>query len=131
MLPGLEYHRDGVKKVFNSLLYATKPLARMPQGTRECFQRHVSIKQVVDLITEKHRPVAHLFCTGIGLRLMFKESCILIAALLELMDHGIVALPVHDALVVARRNLEVTKRVMLESFQRIAGVEGLVELEEG
>jgi hypothetical protein len=52
-LPGLEFHRDGVKKVFNAMLYANKPLGRMPQGTRELFQRRVIVKEVVNLIIEK------------------------------------------------------------------------------
>lgn len=130
-LPGLEYYRDGVKKVFNSLLFATKPLKRMPQGVRKVFDRRISVAKVVDLITERHRAVADLFCKGIGLRLMFKESCILVAALLELIERGVVALPVHDAVVVSGRDQEVTRAVMLDVFKRLSGVEGKVELERG
>jgi hypothetical protein len=67
----------------------------------------------------------------IGLKAMFIESNILIEVLLALIDRSIVALPVHDALVVSSGHSDEVKAVMLDVFQRTTGVVGKVELERG
>jgi hypothetical protein len=36
-VPGFEFHREGVKKVFNAMLFTDKALDRFPQGVREKF----------------------------------------------------------------------------------------------
>jgi hypothetical protein len=55
----------------------------------------------VDAINSHHRPIAHLFCTQIGLRIFFIEPDP-VGVLLDLLDRGIIALPVHDAVIVRR-----------------------------
>jgi len=130
LLPGLEQHREGVKKVFNSLLYASKPIERFPQHTRPLFPQRVSVKEVIAQITALHQSISHLFYKGIGLKLMFQESQILVAVLLALIDQGIVALPIHDALLVEESNSEVTRDTMLQVFSRLSGVAGKVVLDD-
>ena len=125
-----ERHRPGTKKVFNALLYASKPITRFPQETKELFPKYTTIDQVIAGITAEHPAIAHLFCTGIGLKTMLIESNILVGVLLSLIDRKIVALPVHDALVVAKDDLEETKAVMLDVFHQQTGVVGKVELEQ-
>ena len=129
-IPGFERHRPGTKKVFNALLYASKPITRFPQETKELFPKYTTIDQVIAGITAEHPAIAHLFCTGIGLKTMLIESNILVGVLLSLIDRKIVALPVHDALVVAKDDLEETKAVMLDVFHQQTGVVGKVELEQ-
>ena len=55
---------------------------------------------------------------------MFRESEILIDTLLALIDQGVVALPIHDALVVPSGKVSVAKRVMLDAFKGQTGVGG-------
>jgi hypothetical protein len=129
IIPGYEWHREGVKKVFNALLFTDRPLERFPLGTRKLFPDRASVGEVVLLLAEKHRPIAHLFCTNIGFRDMFIESEILVDVLLQLLDRGITALPVHDAVIVARSKAPMAKEVMLSVFQAHTGVSGAVEEE--
>jgi len=58
-------------------------------------------------IKEFHKPIAHLFGGQHGMRFMFMESGILIDVLLELNSLGIVALPIHDDLLVKLSQQEV------------------------
>jgi hypothetical protein len=92
-IAGLKQHRAGIKKVFNALLCASKPITRFPAGTKELFPRYTSVEQVIAGITAEHGAIAHLFCKGIGLKTMLIESNVLVAVLLALIDKEVVALP--------------------------------------
>jgi len=132
LIPGLdERHREGVKKVFNALLFATKPIERFPKGTRDMFPRRVGVQQVIEQINRIHPALRSFFCSGIGFTVMFNESQILVKALLNLIERKIVALPIHDALVVSRENAGEAKKVMLRAFKRHTGVAGQVATEVG
>jgi hypothetical protein len=120
-LPFFERHRSGVKKVFNALLYSTKPLERLPQGSKALLPRNTKIGEIVTRLEARHPAIKHRFCAGIGYRGMFVESTILIGTLLDLIERGIVALPVHDALIVPQSAASVVTSVMLEVFQSITG----------
>lgn len=121
--------RKSVKKVFNSLLYSDKPISRFPQGTRDEFDRRVKFAHLMDKIEEVHKPISHFFGTGVGLKIMFIESQILVKALLDCIDNKIVALPVHDALIVSESDIDKTRVIMLKAFKDITGIDGQVEQE--
>lgn len=121
--------RDGVKLVLNALLFVTEPLKRMPQGGRQHFRRSIRIGDVVEKIRERHPKISHLFCTGVGHKLQFIESEILVDVLLGLKDKGIVALPVHDAVIVRASAAAKAIGVMERVFEDHTGVMGMVEEE--
>lgn len=127
---GLTSHREGVKKVFNALLFADQRPKRFPQGTRHLFPARVTIEHVVAALEDMHKPIATQFFTGIGHRVMFVESEILVDVLVRLKELNVVALPVHDAIIVRRSEREQAREVMLEVFAERTGVEGLVREEE-
>jgi hypothetical protein len=131
LLPGLEAHRKGVKKVMNALLFADKPLTRFPANTKTLFPSRMSFAQVVEGIRQAHAPISHLFGTGIGHQVQFVESEILVDVLLALKAEGITGLPVHDAVIVARSSIFQVTRIMLEVFKTHTGVEGMVSEEVG
>lgn len=128
-LPSGKYNRKEIKKIFSAMIYADKPLSRFPKGTKESFERSVKFADVRDEIFAYHHPITHLFGIGIGLKLMFIESQILMTALLECKNQGIVALPVHDALIIAESDKDTAKEIMLSSFRMITNTEGNVEEE--
>lgn len=125
-VPGLEGYREGVKKVFISQFFSSKELGRKPQGSAKHLPRHMSIREVEELILRHHQPLRAMFYCGAGMAIQRKEGDILIRCLLELMHRQIVALPVYDCLLVPRSAEEETRQVMLDCFRRIAGVDGLV-----
>lgn len=112
--------RTGVKKLLNALLFHKGRLTRWPTGTAKHFGG-MKLSTAVASIYSAHQPIAHLFGTGIGHKLAFMESTILIEVLRRLRTMNIVALPLHDAVLVARSSGEITKHQMEETFLTALG----------
>lgn len=112
--------RDGWKLLLNALLFARGTLKRWP---RECspLLPGLNFKHAVELLKEKHQPIAHLFGTGVGFELMFMESEMLITVVTHLFANGVPALPLHDAVIVARPHAKAAKAAMEEVFRLHTG----------
>jgi hypothetical protein len=93
--------REGWKKLTNALLFADGPMTRWPEGTSSLFGKGTKLRDALGIVKHFHAPIAHLFGTGIGFKLMLMESEILIQALGGLAQRGITALPLHDSVLVA------------------------------
>jgi len=130
LLPGFEDHRDGAKIIFNAMVSATKPLFRMPQGVRQEFSRKTTISDVTDAVIAAHPALVPFFHKGLVHKTQFIDSQIIIDVLLTLKERGIVALPIHDAVVVPVSRKDETKEIMETIFKSHTGVDGLVR-EEG
>lgn len=127
--------RSAVKKVFNSMLFREAELKKYPQQVRPMVDRHlsgtdrpISAGAMREALLAHHAPIADWFEKGLGLNLMFRESEILIDVLLNLKDKGIVALPIHDAILVGSSHAETAKTVMEDVFRDHVGGEPLVDL---
>jgi hypothetical protein len=116
-------YRPGIKKLFNAMLFATKPLTRMPGGVREYFPRGVSVAAVTDAIAQGNPGLRDLFFVGIGHYVQFLENQILVRVLLQLREKGIVALPIHDAVAVPASAMRPAREVMIEHFRATTGLE--------
>jgi len=128
-LPGMEAYRDGVKRMFGAMMFYKKPMRQFPDGLEEFAGTGITARKVSDAILAKHPLIKHLFYSGLGLACMFKESEILMRVLLQLKTLQIVALPIHDAIMVSE-DMEVTATaVMLEVFRTMTGIDGLVKVE--
>eukprot|EP01022_Parablepharisma_sp_SALTPOND_P023146 TRINITY_DN4804_c0_g2_i1.p1 TRINITY_DN4804_c0_g2~~TRINITY_DN4804_c0_g2_i1.p1 ORF type:complete len:419 (-),score=53.30 TRINITY_DN4804_c0_g2_i1:860-2116(-) len=126
-IPGFAEHRAGIKKVLNSMLFAEAPLKRMPKGMREEFETRHSIAEVTSAIESAHPAIKHVFYTGIGHKAQFIESQLLVDILLTLMEQGITALPIHDAVLIPVSDKEVSRDIMLSIFLRHTGVRGFIK----
>jgi hypothetical protein len=129
LLPGLEAHRQGVKKVLNAVLFADKRLTRFPKGTRELLPARVAFEDVLEKLGQIHAPIRHLFHSEIGHRVQFVESEILVDVLLTLRQQGITGLPVHDAVIIPRSSILEVTAIMLEVFKAHTGLDGLISQE--
>lgn len=110
--------RDGCKKLMNALLFAKGPLKNWPEDTRKHFPKGTKLRAIVEMLTAKHAPIAHLFGKGLGFQLMRVESDMLIEILTELASAGIAALPLHDAVLVAESHADVAQKTMGAVFER-------------
>jgi hypothetical protein len=108
--------RDGWKRLVNALLFAEGPMSRWPEETSSQFGKGTKLVDALSLIRHVHAPIAHLFGTGVGFRLMLIESEILIQALGHFAHNGITALPLHDSVLVAVSEVEAAKGIMAEAF---------------
>ncbi|MBB3295093.1 hypothetical protein FHT39_003773 [Mitsuaria sp. BK045] len=138
-IPGLEQHREGTKKLINAMLNVSKPLAKTPSDIRELLPVRIvvnghdigggHIKSLTKLVTDFHHPVAHLFHQGMALRGMRQESDIMVRVLLDLINQGITALPIHDGLLVAESRAAAAEKAMLRAFEAVTGHAGVVKLD--
>jgi hypothetical protein len=126
---GLERYREGAKRLFNARLFDLGPRQKKPKRTPEevragveLYPPHMTIAELLNALEAAHHQVAHHFGTGIGHELQFIESTILVKVLLELMGEGIVALPVHDCVVVGRSKVDIARKVMEAVSCEVAGM---------
>ena len=128
-IPGFEQHRGGIKRVMNAMLFSQKRLSRMPQGVRKEFDESHRVEDVMEAIERAHPAIRERFFTDVGYEAQFIESQILIEVLLTLKAEGIVALPIHDAILVRQDHEDRAMEVMLSAFHRHTGIDGLVSVE--
>jgi hypothetical protein len=120
-LPGFEDFREGVKRTLIAMLFRQKPLKRVPRESSKLLPAGCTGKQIRAAILARHPGLGSVVETGIGFELMFFESQILIAILLRLIDRGIVALPMHDGLMVAQSKADTAERVMGDVAEELTG----------
>ena len=128
-IKGYEYCRKGIKKVFNAMTFSNEPMTRFPKDINSLFPVKTRFKDVSDAIENEHSGIAHMFYTGIGHYLQFMESQILVEVLLKLIDNGIIALPVHDAVFVGWTHVYKSTQVMEQVFLDMTNVPSVVKVE--
>lgn len=126
-VPGLDKDRETVKTLVNAMLFADSTFKRKPKGTGEAL-KGITINKVVAAIRDAHAPISEHFFTGIGHQLQFIESQIMMALMLDLKDKGVVALPIHDAIMVAEDHVGTARDAMLAAFRKQTGHQGAVSV---
>ena len=116
-IPGLsQASRPGIKKVMGALFFDTKPRAKFPKEVKELFapedqaKGFAGVKALIDL---QHQGIVHLFGTGVGHALQFRESQLLVNLLIRVKHNGEVALPIHDAILV-KESAATSMKVLME-----------------
>jgi hypothetical protein len=113
--------REAAKTAISALLCRVGPMVRLPEDLKSELGEGWSGSRVTAAIQSKHLAIAPLFGQGIWPRLMFTESQIMVSVLLELIRRGIVALPIHDGLLVGEPHAEVCVEVMHEAALKVTG----------
>lgn len=108
--------RDAWKVLLNAMLFADGGLGNWPKGAREHFPEGTKLRDAIEMLERKHAPIAHLFGTSLGYQLMKTESDMLIAVVSHLFKQRITALPLHDAVLVARSHAETARKAMQDEF---------------
>ena len=91
-------HRDLVKSAFNAMIQADSSLRTCPRGI-EPSVADMSWGELRDRIIEAHKPISHLFFTGLGNSLQFEDSCIAESVMLQFAAIDAPALPIHDSFI--------------------------------
>ncbi|WP_156489450.1 hypothetical protein [Bradyrhizobium sp. DOA1] len=139
-VPGLEAHRSGVKLAMNCFLFDETPNRRTwpkdmslsaetgAEATEEdTFKGKLpdrwTVNKTKKAILTVHPALERAWGRGLGYRLMWQESEILLAVLRELMEQNIVALGLHDGLLVPMSKAEIALETMRSQSKAIVGVE--------
>jgi hypothetical protein len=124
-IPGLAepYWRDGVKVLVNAMLFRTTPMLRLPRDPKLRLHLPPGAKGSVmrAAILAGHPLLQDVFETGVGFRLMFLESQILVSAMLKMIEAGITALPMHDGVMVPRSKHAAAAECMTAASLEVAG----------
>ena len=115
-------YRKGIKTVIQALINSSNVPRRMPKGVRKLIPSEYNIKDILEAVARKHPVIFPLMTSGIGMQLFRKESDILVDVLETLRSKGIVALPVHDAVVVRDDNADKAEAVMKQVFREHTGI---------
>jgi hypothetical protein len=112
------WERSEVKRAFYTMVNApTRNSARLA-----IWDHTKRTDELMAAIVRKHSAVSDALCSGIGARLMFVDSTIMCRNLGDLNRQGIVALPVHDSLIVQTRRegkaLEIMERNLALKTER-------------
>jgi hypothetical protein len=122
--------REVIKKLMNIMLNAPTTKAWAAPKRLSAMQKDSDFQRNLILeIKEFHKPIAHLFGGQYGMKFMFLESEILIDVLLELNNKGIVALPIHDCILVKESAQKTAKEVMLRVFKQHTNLDATVAIE--
>jgi hypothetical protein len=128
-MPGYYQQRAGIKRVMSAMIFASDTLNRFPKETKKEFRRSDKIAEVLSEIERRHPLIKDYFYRGLGHDAQFIESQIMVEVLLTLKDRGVVALPIHDAVMVPCSAAALAKKIMLDVFHGHAHVEGIVTKE--
>lgn len=128
---GLSKYRSETKQIINALLSSDTLNTRFPRYTRGTMPKSWKFEHPYTLIANYHAPLVPLFGSASGLRFMHDESAVIIRVLLRLKASGIRALPIHDCVVVANseREVSIAKAIMEQAFEEVVGTPGIVEVE--
>jgi hypothetical protein len=116
-----------MKKFFNAMLFNQRPITKMPQGLRAYLPDAISARELAQAIARYHPALS--FYGGIGHHIQFIESQIMVQVLLNMKNQGITALPIHDAIAVARSQSATAREVMVQQFKWVTGIDVTVNEE--
>ncbi len=117
---GLEVREVG-KGIFNRLLNGRPGTLRAKAEDKALLGGAVDFKALVAAIVEVNRPIADAFGTGAAAKLQRIDSDILIEVLTRTTKAEVVALPIHDSLIVTVANEGLLRTAMAAAYQDQTG----------
>lgn len=112
------------------MLFTAERLAVWPDETSQSMPKGMKPKEAYATVERVHAPLSGFFWTGVGHHLMNGESCILVRALEALAKRGVVALPIHDAVLAAQSAADVAREVLQTEIELATELQVLmVEIE--
>lgn len=128
----LSQHRDITKEATNALFFGggkrwprrDKKTADggAPKTFAQLMPRGTSYPKFVEAVKSKHPALERLIGTSVGHRLMFWESQVLLKTLRLLRDQDIVALGLHDGILVQASKESEAKDAMRRASEQVVGV---------
>ena len=120
--------RPGIKKVMQAIINSPKIPRRLPKASRKHFPSRINLRDILSAVEKKHPVIFPMIASGIGMQLFRKESDILVEVLEALRSEAIVALPVHDAVIVMEEHKQTTITIMKKVFKDHTGITPQVTL---
>jgi hypothetical protein len=103
------------------MLNSPKPLRQAPNGVSP-NRFGLTWAELSQAIMSFHKPIAHHFYTGVGLRLQRLDSDIAEKVLLHFAQNGIAILPLHDSFLMHNGYETWLEPVMRQAFEDVVGL---------
>jgi hypothetical protein len=136
LIPCLESYRDGIKLAMNCFLFDQAPRRTWPKdmamyldeasddlSLASMLPRGLTVRKAKQAILSKHPTLQDAWDRGLGYRLMWQESQILLAVLTELTRRDVPGLGLHDGLLVPVSQARMTLDLMRTCSGAIIGIE--------
>ena len=91
-------HRDTVKQAFNAMIQASTALTSKPENI-DLDPLGMTWRDLRQAVLDAHKPIQHLFFTGLGNQLQFEDSSIAESIMLQFAAIDAPALPIHDSFI--------------------------------
>lgn len=117
-----ERYRDGLKQIISAMLFRETPLLRIPSELKDHLPRDMTGTDIRSAVLAAYPELSDIFESGAGLRLMFRESQILVRTLLMLVEMDICGLGMHDGIMVPLSKRKLAEAAMAEASMEITGV---------
>jgi hypothetical protein len=123
--------RELVKAWTTASLSEGQAQRRWPRRTTDSFREKTGllladehpVAEVADVMTRRFPVLARLPDLGVGWgELMYLESEAMVQTLLQLIDQGIPALPVHDSLILAHEHEDLGRTVLSSCYETMVGI---------
>jgi hypothetical protein len=111
------FERSEVKRAFYTMVNAPS----WDSARRSIWQHSPKWKELMAAIVRKHSAITDFLCSGIGARLMFMDAIIMCRNLADLNREGIVALPIHDSVIVQAKHESVAFEIMEQNLALKSG----------
>ena len=117
-----DYYRESIKKLVQAMLN-NEDDDKDPEMVRleTSFGPRFTRAQIRDMILVKHGEMKDAFGTGIGKRLQRIDSDIALKVIVNLMDDGILCLPIHDGFRVEKAKKDKLMHHMREAYLEMLG----------
>ena len=100
-------------------------LTKLPPSVREAspdLPKLWTARRIAQAVMQHHAPIAHLFGKDRGIAYMHTDATLLMMVLTRLMDLGLPALPLHDAILVQQSAKDIAIAIMQEVSMELLGV---------
>jgi hypothetical protein len=115
-------YRGVVKETFFKMVNAGEYGIAQPDDY-DAAAMGMMFDELQERIKAKHEPIAKFFCTGAGLRLQYRDSCMAERIMMHFARQGILCLSVHDSFIVQRRYADELEAVMRQVALEEIGVD--------
>lgn len=120
-VPGLEESREAVKVLTSSLFFDQRQRSSWPKDEGLVVPPGWPLPKARAAILGRHPALRSCFGRGLGHELMRRESDIMLAVLDQLREKGVVALNLHDGLIVAAGDAMAAQTMMLDIGRQRTG----------
>lgn len=122
------HYRPSIKKLFQALLNAEKGGKSAEKITlAQSFHPYMTRRQVREKIEQHHPEIAHHFGSGIGKIGQRLDSDLALGIITNLMEAGILALPIHDSFVVQQDHEDRLRSAMNDQYVQRFGFEPVID----